>query len=196
MTTFINRFLRPLIDPSTLLIILGLVEFILYYPHRSLTIIAVVVAAIGVVAVYFKYWETAVPIQTFLLGTWIYNAVENNPNESLHLIEVMLFFLLLLSFGFWKIFHSPRPEKLGNLYSLYLSLATLIVWELAVLIDLFWPVEPWSRSFLVVAALVFLQMAAGFRLAGKKNPLILLGPLFIILLLTIIIIITTPISQI
>ncbi len=195
LNRFIDRFARPLIDPSTLLIILGLVGFYLYYPHRALSFLAVGIAIIGIVAVVYKRWESAIPIQTFFLGTWAYNIVENNPARDLHLLEIMLAFLLLLGYGFWKMFNRPARKELTALHGLYLSLATLIVWELAVIIDMFWPVEPWSRTFLVVAALIFLQMAIAVRLSGRQNPRLLIVPLIVILLVTVAIIVTTPLSQ-
>lgn len=194
--SFARQYLRPLVDPSTALIILGIIEFALYYPHRTLAFIAAGIGLAGIGALIYGRWELTIPIQTFLLGTWIYNAIENNPDKNLQLVEIMLFFLLLLGYAFWKLFRQPTFRQLTTLQGLYVSLATLIVWELAVAIDLFWPVEPWSRAALVVTALVFLEIASGLRLSGEQNPRLLLGPLAVIILIGIAIIATTPIAQI
>lgn len=188
-----SLYIRPLLDPSTLLIALGFAGFFQYYGGRFLIFIAAGLALVGLWAVMQHRWETAIPIQTFFLGTWAYNLF-SDPTDGL--VGIMLSFLFLLTYAFWKMFGQPRLRDLTALHSIYLTLAILIVWELAVFIQLFWPVEPWSRTFLVIAALIFLQIAASLRLSGETQIRPLLAPLSVILVIVVAIIISTPIPQI
>ena len=147
---------RSLLDPVSLFLLLALYGFYLFYWPRFLVFVAVILVMFGLWAVTQKLWQIAIPIQTFFVGTWAYNFFEGR-NHALAML--MILFLLLLGYGFWTLLGRPQLKSLTLLHSLYLVLATLLVWELAVIIQLFWAVEPWSRMFLVVAALIFLEIA-------------------------------------
>lgn len=181
--------LRSLFDPVTVLTIAGIAGFFFYWP-RFLVFIALGLGIVGLAAISQRRWEIAIPIQTFFLGTWTYNYFEGR-NQAI--VGIMFVFLALLAYGFYRLLDKPSLRSLSIFHSLYLLLATLVVWQLAVLITLFWPVEPWSRTFLVVAAMVFFERALALRLGGVEQARLLLLPLFVILAITLIVILSTPI---
>lgn len=176
-----------------LLLFLGLLGFYQFYWGRFFVFVATGLALVGLWAALVRRWEMTIPIQLFFLGTWSYNFFEGVGDRSLQIVGVMLAFLFLLAYGFWMLLERPTLKALTLLHSLYLTLATLIVWELALLIKLFWPVEPWSRTFVVVAAFIFLRMAIHLRLGGETSTRPLVAPLVIILFLISVVIYSTPI---
>lgn len=182
--------LRSLVDPVTLLTIAGIAGFFFYYWPRFLVFIALGLGLVGLGAISQRRWEIAIPIQTFFLGTWTYNFFEGRDQA---IVGIMFVFLGLLAYGFYRLLDKPNLRALSIFHVLYLLLATLVVWQLAVLITLFWPVEPWSRTFLVVAAMIFFERALAFRLGGTTQARLLLLPLFVILAITLIVILSTPI---
>lgn len=175
------------------LLLLGLLGFYQFYWGRFLVFVATGLALVGLWAVLVRRWEMTIPIQLFFLGTWSYNFFDGVGDRSLQIVGVMLAFLFLLAYGFWMLLERPTLKALTLLHSLYLTLATLVVWELALLIKLFWPVEPWSRTFVVVAAFIFLRMAIHLRLGGETSTRPLVAPLVIILFLISVVIYSTPI---
>lgn len=183
---------RSLIDPLTLLTVFGMVGFFVYYWPRFLVFVALTLAIASLGAIMIRRWEIAVPIQTFFLGTWTYNFFEG---RSQAILGIMLIFFVLLGYGFYRLLNKPSLRSLSIFHGLYLALATLVVWELAVLIALFWPVEPWSRTFLVVAAMIFFERALAWRLAGATSPKSLVVSLLVILGITAIVILSTPIPR-
>jgi hypothetical protein len=183
---------RALLDPITFLLIIGVVMFFPYYPHRTFPFLAPVLGLLGLWAVGRKRFEVAIPIQTFFLGTWAYNLFEN---QTLPLVGVFLAYGLLLTYAFWRLFGEPRLKQVTTIQWLYITLSTLLVWELATIIQLFWPVEPWSRTYLVVAALVFFQIALSLRLTGETSPKSLLVPALIVVILVAVVISTTLIPN-
>lgn len=193
--TRIRARLSWLLLMDSLLLGLGVSGFIWYfyqsYGPRLLLVVAGALALVGFGTIFYDRRDLYVPIQLFFLGTWAYNFFEGRWGG---LVWIMLFFLIILAYGFWSFLDRPARAKLALLPSLYLSLATLIVWELAILIHLFWPVDPSSRMFLVIAALVFLQLAMRLRLSGQTSPVPLVAPLVIILMLMLAVISSTPIA--
>ncbi len=181
--------LHRLLDPVTVLLIFGLVGFFTFY-HRFLIFVAAGLVVIGLTAVAQRRWEIAIPIQTFLIGTWAYNAFEGSRSP---LLWIMLIFLLSIAYGFWTLLDRPSFHSITLLHTIYLTITTLIVWELALIIKLFWPVEPWSRTFLVVAAMMFLERATTLRLTGVTSTRTLALPFVIILIMAGLVILTTPI---
>lgn len=177
-----------LVDPVSLLLIVGLFGFFRFYGGRFLALIAILLTLIGLWTVFTRQWEIAIPIETFLVGTWAYNFFVGFTQP---LLGVMLVYLLLLAFGFWTLLGRPPLRAFSQLHFLHLTLATLIVWELAVVIQLFWPVEPWSRSFLVVAAMVFFYLSLDLRLKDRDDMRQLLPPAIILLVMMAVVIGTT-----
>lgn len=177
-----------LVDPVSLLLIVGLFGFFRFYGGRFLAIIAIVLTLIGLWAVFTRQWEIAIPIETFLVGTWAYNFFVG---FSQPLLGVMIVYLFLLGFGFWTLLGRAPISQFTQLHVLHLTLATLIVWELAVIIQLFWPVEPWSRTFLVVAAMVFFYLSLDLRLKERDDMKQLAVPAAFILLTIALVIGTT-----
>lgn len=183
---------RALLDPLTLLLIIGVSEFFPYYPHRTFPFLAPFLGLFGLWAVGQKRLEISMPITTLFLGTWAYNLLESG---TLPLPFVMVGFAFLLSYAFWRFFGEPRWADINPLKWTYLAVSTLIVWELALIIQLFWRVEPWSRAFLLVAALIFFQLALSLRFSGETSPRSLIVPFLIVSLLAAIVIATTPVQQ-
>ena len=179
-----------LLDPVTLLLIIGVVYFFHFYQHRTFPFLALLLGLFALWAIGRRRWEVAIPIQTFFLGTLAYNLYES---QILPFTGVFIVYAILLAYAFWRLFGEPRLKQVTTLQWLYISVSTLAVWELAIIIQLFWPVEPWSRTFLVVAALVFFQIALSLRLTGITSARSLLIPLLIVLLLVIVVITSTPI---
>lgn len=182
--------IRRLADPVTLLTLIGLAGFFEFYGRRTLVFVATALALGGVWAVLQRRWDIAIPIQTFFLGTWAYNYFEGRAHS---LLWIMVTFAVLLAYAFWKLFRHPALQSISTLQWLYISLATLILWEQAIIIKLFWPVEPWSRTFIIVATLIFLEMAVSHRLSGSTSLKPLAVPLVVICLLTAVVILSTPI---
>lgn len=180
-------------DPVTLLTIAGVVGFFVYSGPRFLDFVAVILGAVALIAIRERRWEIAIPIQIFFLGTWTYNFFEG---RSQAIVGIMLVFLVLLGYGFYRLLGRPSWRDVSIIHGLYLALATLVVWQLAILIALFWPVEPWSRTFLVVAALVFFERALQHRVEGSEDPRPLIGPFLIIITIAVIVILSTPIAPI
>ena len=181
---------RALLDPVSALLLIGLFGFYQFYGHRFFIFVATSLVGFGLWAVGRRRWEIAIPIQTFFLGVWAYNLYEY---QTLPLLVVFLIYGLLLAYAFWRLFGEPHLANVTVLQWLYMAVSTLAVWELAIIIQLFWPVEPWSRTYLVVAALIFFQIALSLRLTGVTSTRSLLIPLLIVLILAVVVITSTPI---